>query len=114
MKNGRTTAAKSGSASQAAAEVRAHQLAQFLQHKGGHGALALRLQAARAASAHEGLDIGPAEGAQVVAGGFGPVGMAEQVALHRQGFRVVDPQEHLVGQAQRQAGGGLDLAGQGG
>src|SRR5262245_62679177 len=73
----------------------------------GRGAASLEF--GRTAAAEIGLDHRPPERAQVIGGGAAAIGAAEQAALLLELFGMGEREKQLVGEAERQAGGGLRL-----
>ena len=77
--------------------------------KATRGLFAPGLEFAGEDAAEEAFDDGSAEGPQVVAAGSGAVEAAEQVALRRHRVRLGEREEDLVGEAERQAGCGMEM-----
>ena len=80
----------------------------------GEGAGPGIFQLLRKAAAEKTLDAGLAERAQMIGAHRGAHGGAAQIAILGQRLGLVQRQHHLVGEAERQAARGVDLAGSGG
>ena len=91
------------------AKIRAEQVDHLVDRRSSERAVAGLFQRAGMASAKIALNAGLAERAELVAAGADAIDRAAHVAVDRQVVGLVQRQRHLVGKAERQAGGGRNL-----
>ena len=94
---------------QPSGEVGAEQAAQFRHGEIEETRLALRLERMRVAAAEIDFDHRPPERTQMIGRGGAAVGVAEQPAVGGELVGTIERDEQLVGQPERQIGGGLYL-----